>query len=402
MIGVCTAHALVERGARVALIDRSRIGSGCSYGNAGWISPSRRPLTSPGVIAHALTWLLDPESPFYVRPRLDIDLWRWLWRFRACCTTAHMRETFQLNHALTSRSAERYRALADSLAFGHSQAGLLVACRTPDALRGLETERQWFHEIGGASERLDPTELRQRVPELAPDLAGGVFFPGDAHIAPASFVRTLAEAARAGGAEVHESCELLALECSGATHARVDRAITTHGRFTFDTIVVAAGAYTPAIVRPLGARVPIEAAKGYSVTGPTPSAGLETPVLLHEAKVAVTPFASELRFAGTLELAGLDPSVNLRRVAALERAVRSYLPGLALPERTETWRGLRPLTPDERPILGPLRPFTNLVLATGHGMSGISQGPATGELVAQLISGESPVLDLAPFDPNRF
>jgi D-amino-acid dehydrogenase len=167
-------------------------------------------------------------------------------------------------------------------------------------------------------------------------------------------------------------------------------------------VVLAAGAWSPGVVSRLGLALPVQAAKGYSVTVRCGRDRLADLVLLSEAKVAVTPLGDRVRFAGTLELAGLDLSVNARRVRAILRAAERFLPGLAESPRLETWRGLRPLCPDDKPVLGRPRAFENLVIATGHGMSGISQGPMTGRLVAELCLGVPPSLPLAPFSPDRF
>ena len=156
------------------------------------------------------------------------------------------------------------------------------------------------------------------------------------------------------------------------------------------------------IARDLGLRLPVQGAKGYSITVRCPADFGATPIMLSESKVFITPMGEVLRFGGTLELAGLDLSVNLRRVRAVERAVARVLPGVESEPHVETWRGLRPLTPDDRPILGRPRELENLVIATGHGMSGISQGVISGKLVAELVAGERTSLDLAPFSPDRF
>jgi D-amino-acid dehydrogenase len=177
---------------------------------------------------------------------------------------------------------------------------------------------------------------------------------------------------------------------------------TTRGDFTADEVVLAAGAWTPELTRGLGLRVPVEAAKGYSITVERPEGHPDLPLALIEGKVFVTPMGSQLRFGGTLELAGLDMQMNQRRVDALARCVRTYLPGIAPTPTIEIWRGLRPLTPDDLPILGRPAATSGLILATGHGMSGISQAPISGELIAQLASGETPEIDLTPFSPDRF
>jgi len=254
-------------------------------------------------------------------------------------------------------------------------------------------------ELGGGGRELGNAELRALVPQLSPELRGGIYFPADAHLDPERLVQALARRAAANGAALWTRQEVLELELRGR---RIERIVATRGELRAAEVVLAAGAWSPQLGAQLGLRLPVQAAKGYSVTVRRPADFGEHPVLLSEAKVALTPLGDALRFAGTLELAGLDLRVNARRVAAILRAVERFLPGLAAGPRIETWRGLRPLTPDDRPIIGRPRAFENLVVATGHGMSGISQAPMTAQLVAEICRGEAPGLPLGPFSPDRF
>ena len=402
VIGVASADLLAARGARVVLLERGEVASGASYGNAGWISPSHgTPLPAPGVIRQALRWLLDPESPFYVKPRLDLALARWLLGFLRASTAARARATLRVNRELILASLERYEKLAaePGLDFGFAPHGLVVACESHAGLVKARHELALIEQYGGTGRALGADELRARVPRAAPGLHGGVWFPQDAHLDPARLVRALAERAVARGARLATGHEVLDLERAGR---RIVRIVTTRGDFRADQVVLAAGAFSPALAAQLDLRVPVQAAKGYSVMVRRPPDFANLPILLSEAKVAVTPLGDTLRFAGTLELAGVDLSVNARRVGAILRAVERFLPGLSSGERLETWRGLRPLTPDDRPIIGRPRALQNLVIATGHGMSGISQGPITAQLVAELCLGEPPSLPLQPFAPDRF
>jgi D-amino-acid dehydrogenase len=402
VVGVCTAYSLNERGVRTTLIERGEICSGASHGNGGWIFPGdSSPIPGPGVIRQALPWLLDPESPLYIRPRLSLSLLRWLWRFRGACNETAVRESTRLRRALSLGSLERYAKLAElpSVAFGYQQRGLVLAYRERNALREAERELSRLAAEGGVAKWLSPGELCQRVPALSPDLAGGVEFPSDAHITPGDFVRGLAAEVERRGVSIETHTEVLAIDWSRRAPVCVH---TTRGDFTADEVVLAAGAWTAELARDLGLRVPVEAAKGYSISVERPENHPEVPVMLAEAKVGITPMGSLLRFAGTLELAGLDLRVNRRRVDAILRATRTYMPGLVSTPTLEIWRGLRPLTPDDLPILGRPAGTSGLILATGHGMSGISQGPMTGELIAQIATGEKPALDPAPFSPDRF
>ena len=402
VVGVSAAYFLAQGGARVTLLERGAICSGCSYGNAGWVFPSHStPLPAPGVLRQALAWLFDPESPFYVRPRFDLELARWLFDFLRACTEERMRRTFALNRDLSLASRGVYEKLAalPGLDFGYTQNGLLVLCEERESLDDAGEELELLASLGGEGRLLDGGELRELVPQVAPAIAGGVFLPVDAHVEPAAFVEGLAREAERSGVRIETGTEAMELETDGA---RIRRVVATRGEFACDRVVLAGGAWSPGLVKPHGVRLPIQAAKGYSITFERQDGVGRTPLMLYEAKVGVSPFRETLRVAGTLELTGLDLSINMRRVRAIERAAQRFLPGLASLERIETWRGLRPCTPDDLPVIGSPRRLPELVIASGHGMSGISQGPITGQLVAELVTGETPSLDLAPFSPDRF
>jgi len=402
VIGVCTAYSLAQRGVSTTLIERGEICSGASHGNGGWIFPSESaPIPGPGVIRQALPWLLDPESPLYIQPRPSLSLLRWLWRFRAACNETDMRRSFALRRALSLASLDLYAKLAeiDGLEFGFERQGLTIACRTRQALLESQQEISLLEADGGSAKCLSADELCQLNPALSPKLAGGIQFPADAHITPGDFVRNLAAELEGRGVSIHPNTEVIDLEWSRRTPLRVR---TTRGDFTASEVVLAAGAWSSELGHRLGLRVPVEAAKGYSISVERPEGFPELPIMLSEASTFVTPMGAMLRMGGTLELAGLDLRINRRRLDAVARAVRSYMPGLAPTPTLEVWRGLRALTPDDLPIIGRPHGSTGLILATGHGMSGISQGPITGELVAQLATGESPSIDVAPFSPDRF
>jgi D-amino-acid dehydrogenase len=402
MVGVCTAHSLVERGVRTTLLERGEICSGASHGNGGFIFPSESaPIPGPGVIRESLPWLLDPESPFWIQPRASLALLRWLWDFRRACNASARRESFRLRRALSLASLERYTEFAKKLDFdfGFTQRGLVLIFGTAKGMRDAQHDVDLLEAAGGSAKWLGVEELRGRIPSLTPDLAGGLEFPDDAHITPGDFVRGLAADVARRGASIETETEVLSVEWARRGPVRVH---TTRGDFTADEVVLAAGAWTPELTRGLGLRVPVEAAKGYSITVERPEGHPDLPLALAEGKIFVTPMGSRLRFGGTLELAGLDMRMNQRRVDVLARTVRSYLPGIPPTPTVEIWRGLRPLTPDDLPILGRPAGTSGLILATGHGMTGISQGPISGELIAQLASGETPEIDLTPFSPDRF
>jgi len=399
VIGVAAAHFLASRGRTVTVLDRGEIGSGCSHGNAGLAVPSHSiPMAQPGMIAKGMRWMFRADSPFYIRFRWERALFSWLWKFRAACREDRMRRAIPLLRDLSLESVRLYDALGD-IPCHYERKGLLLAYRTPEGFEEGREEARLLSEFGLASEAMEGAAARARVPALRETVRGAIHFPGDASFDPALFVRGLAAKAAASGAEFRPRSEVLGFHVSGRKIVAVK---TTAGTFSADEIVLATGSWSPGVARDLGLRIPIQPAKGYSITMTAPASLPPVPLLLMESKIAVTPMGPQLRLAGTLELAGLDLSINGKRVDAIRRGAREWLDGLdGLPE-LEVWRGLRPCTPDGLPMLGRPAAYDNLILATGHAMIGMSLGPVTGRLVAQIAARETPDFDLSLLHPDRF
>jgi D-amino-acid dehydrogenase len=400
VIGTCCAHELVARGRRVRIVEAGEICAGSSYGNAGLILPSHSvPLPSPGALGEGLRFLLDRESPFYIKPRASLDLVRWLVRFAAHSNERHVARAMPVLHGLARESLSLYEAHAKQLDFGLERCGHLQLFRTHAGLEGGVHEASRLASLGVESSVLDARAVREREPCAGPIVVGGVLYPGDATLQPAAFVRALARSLEGRGVTLQTHTEVLGFELRGG---RVMRVETTRGDFEPDEVVLAAGAWSPRLAKPLGLRLPIEPAKGYSVTVERPASCPRHALLLGESRVGVTPMGATLRFAGTLELAGLDLSIDRRRVNAIVRAAREFLPALEETPLIEIWRGLRPCTPDGLPIVGRAPRLENLWLATGHGMLGMAHGPITGKLVAELLTGAEPSLDPSALRPERF
>jgi len=399
-VGLCCACALAERGLRVAVLERDRPGAGASWGNAGWVVPSHSvPLAEPGALRRGLRWLVDPASPLYVPPRADRALWGWLWRFRKSSTPAHVLRALPCLVRLQRRSLQLYQDLVNrGLEFGFSRAGSLSVFLDPREYRSFLGQLDLLREQGISAEVLEGDAVRAREPLLRQEVAGGVYFPEDAHLDPARLVRALAEYAGQLGVQVRTGCPGRAVR----RHGRGVEVDLGENKLYPRWLVVAAGAWSTPLLRAAGLRLPVLPAKGYSVTltaRPTP----EAPVMLSEARVAVTPLSgpdgARLRLAGTLELGVWEGGVNPRRVEAIRRAGARYLQ--VDPEGGEVWTGLRPCTPDGLPVVGRPSGWDSLVLATGHGTLGISLAPVTGELVASVVAGQE-AQDLELLSPDRF
>ena len=400
VIGVACAAELARRGRRVCVLERDRIGSGCSHGNAGWITSSiALPLPAPGMIGQAAKWLFDPESPFYIQPRADPALLSWLVRF----LLATRRSRFERNAAalvgLARWSTDAWEAARAAIPFGFERNGLVTIHETA---KGLATGREHAALVGGfgvPSELWTSEELRAREPAVRGAPVGAIFYPEDARCEPDAAVRVLATEAMAVGVTFVEGADVRGAERGGAGIAAV---ATSRGRFSARDFVLAAGAWSGDLGRTLGLKLPMLGGKGYSLVLPRLDPHPTRSLYLAERKVAVNPHADALRLSGTLELVDRDLTVNSRRVDAIVRGARGLLD---LPEPLvvhEIWRGLRPCLPDGMPAIGRARQGGNLWLATGHQMLGLKTAPGTARLLAELMDGAPPSFDPAPFDAARY
>jgi len=401
IIGAATALELARRGVDVTVLDRGGVGAGCSRGNAGWLTPCfSTPLPAPGVLTGSLKWLLDPESPLRIAPSLRPDWFRWMARFLASARPGPYQAGTEALLALSRYSFDAYRSLDREApgSFGFAQRGLLVVARDPDVLAHAAAEGERMGRLGVRAERLDPAGVRSLEPALRLPVAGGVFYPDEAHCEPLLAVQAVARAAETAGARF-QTAEVLGFETEGG---RVAALHTTAGRMEADHVVLATGAWSKSLGRALGLRLPVLGGKGYTVlledVAPRPA----VPIKLYEPRVALTPRANGLRIAGTLELVDGDERVSRRRVEAVLRAGLTALGIDGTPRIVEVWRGLRPCTPDGLPIIGKAPAFANLVIATGHQMCGLHTAPGTARLAADLLMGAAPFFDPRPFRSDRF
>jgi D-amino-acid dehydrogenase len=398
-IGVCCALELAAAGARVTLLETGDdVGAGCSAGSAGLICPSHAaPLATRSALALGLRSSLKADGPFALR--LRPSLLPWIARFAAACTPARERRSTDLLRSLSAASLVIHERLAEQLGTGVEQLGTLNVYETE---RGFEKGRREAAEhahTGVACRVLDDREACLLEPALVGPVAGAVYYPdelsGDSH----EFVRVVGRAAADAGVDVRTRVEVRALR---AAEGRIVELETDAGPLAPDTVVLAAGAWSPQLVRGLRLKLPIEAGKGYNLEFARGDGDPRVPVFLQEARVIATPFARAIRLAGTLELAGLDLTIDERRLRAVERAGRRRVRGLAERRYQSVWSGLRPCAPDGLPIVGRPRSYRNLVVATGHAALGFTLAPLTGRLVAQLVAREPLDHDLAPLHPDRF
>jgi D-amino-acid dehydrogenase len=382
------------------------------------------PLAEPGIIGQGLRYLLDPESPFYIKPRWDRDLWRWLWHFRKACRPERAHRAMPLLrdmhlegcrlYAQFDRMLDRSGGQGSGLdggnsggggkqgsAFSFGQRGRLLLCRTGQGLERVAAEGEAMSALGLQVEVLDAAGLNRIEPNVDLDCSGGLFYPQDAHLDPARFVAVLAGDLELRGVSLHPDCEVLGFTTSGS---RVTSVQTNRGDFAATEVVIATGSWSAQVGALLGLNLPIQPAKGYSVTVEAPAQCPAVPLMLTEAKVALTPMGDSLRFAGTFELAGMDMTINRRRLEGMRRSVAEYVPAYAADrlQTREVWRGLRPCTPDGLPLMGRPTSYENLTVAVGHASVGMSLAPASGRITACIVNGEDPGVDVELLRADRF
>jgi D-amino-acid dehydrogenase len=402
VIGVCSAYYLQKAGRRVTIVERDEVCSGSSYGNAGWIVPSHSvPLAAPGAVLKGLRWMFNPESPFYIKPRLDLDLLKWLLRFRAAANERAVRRSLPVLCGLSNASLALYQKLVvdEALDCHYEQTGLMGLYKTD---RGYEVgieEARVLEEFGIPTRVLSSSEVVEMAPAVRSDLAGGIFFDDDAHLKPDDFVNGLASRFQEQGGEILTGTKVRGFELAGR---RIESVETSRGGFHPDKVVLAAGAWSPGVARDLKLKLPVQPAKGYSITFDALDGVIPFPIMLAEARMGVTPLGPRMRLAGTLELSGINLDIKDRRVDALRRGPARYFNSVLERTNEQVWCGMRPLSPDGLPIIGVPGGVSNLIVATGHSMTGVTQGPATGKLVSEIATGEATIIDPTPVSPRRF
>lgn len=408
VIGLCSAHELQSRGHEVVVVDRGPPPpqrDGCSFGNAGMIVPSHFiPLAAPGMIGLGLKWLGNPESPFALRPNMSLEMARWGWEFWRASTPRRVQQAAPVLRDLNLASRALYEEYADAWGneFGLAREGLLMLCRTEHALEEEAVLAKQAIELGIPAEVLTPSQLVRLDPAARLSVAGGVYLPRDCHLSPPHFLAGLERRIAERGGQFVWNADAVGWRRSGERLLAIE---TRRGPVEGDEFVLAGGVWSNRLAALLGVRLPLLAGKGYSLTLPAPRVLPRICSILVEARVAVTPMGQTLRFGGTMELGAADDRINPNRVRGIVKSIPRYLPDFRESDfdGISPWRGLRPCSPDGLPYLGRTVCCENLVVACGHAMMGLSLGPITGRIVAQLVSNEAaPLASTKLLSPDRY
>jgi len=397
VIGLCCGYFLSRAGHRVVVIDRDEAGhESCSDRNSGMVVPSHfTPLAAPGVVSQGLKWMLNPRSPFYLRPRLDAKLWAWCWQFLRHSNRRHVTNSRELLRDLSLESRALFEELSITLDFPMVKKGLLMLCQTEEGL-GEESEvARMANEIGIKAELCGPKRLAELEPGIKMKAKGGVWYEQDCHLDSEQFLAALKKGIEHHGG-IFRGGEVVNFRLAGQTVTHVTDSVGNE--IEVSGVTLAGGAWSPCLASRLGLNLPVQGGKGYSFTLTKPHELPQLCYLLKEGRVAVTPTGRRLRVAGTMEICGDDLSVDQVRLSGIIDSFCQVFPAYAFDdfEGLKAWSGLRPCSPDGLPYVGAVERYRNVTVATGHAMLGLSLGPVTGRLIRDLVAGQAADVRLAP------
>lgn len=402
-IGLCCAYYLLKAGRQVTILDAHEIGKGSGAGNAGHIVPSHIiPLAAPGVVTSAFKWMFSPgASPFGLKIRLEPKYIGWLIRFAAACSEANVNRALEPMKNLGFLSAENFAKIIEAERFEchYRTTGFLNLYKNQAAFDEGKHEADFLQKHGIPVRVYEKNQIADAEPSVRDDVLGGVHFTGDAHLHPAVFLKLLGERIRAMGAEAHEHTPVTGF---AVREGKVRAVKTPAGEFEAEQFILAAGAWSPIVARDLRLHIPIQPARGYSLTASAIQNMPKQALILGDRRVAVSPFGDQIRVTGRLEVGEYSLTPNPIWIRRLEGFAREYIRLDEKLDIQETWAGLRPVTPDGVPIIGRSPLHSNLTIACGHAMLGLSLGPGTGQVAAELVTGQEPAFDLSLFGMERF
>jgi D-amino-acid dehydrogenase len=402
VIGLACAYYLAADGYQVRIIEQDQVGGGASHGNCGLIVISHlMPLCAPGVIKHELKRMFRRSSPLYIKPSLDIRQLAWLLHFAARCTSRHMEHAVQARQGILQISSRLYRDLfnKEKINCEWEQQGALLVYKSKAAMQSYHRNLAYLQQFGLEARPCVGDALFELEPALRQDIYGGWYHPFDSHLRPDLLLVEWKNVLTRNGVKIEENCRLNDLHPDGN---RIRQVKTSQGAFSADTFILATGAWTPEITATLGLKLPVQPAKGYSITMARPALCPRIPCLFEEKSVVATPWKSGYRLGGTLDFSGFNTRIVAKRIQNLTDAARQYLKEPLGEPVLEEWVGLRPMVYDDLPVIDSVPGQRNLFVATGHGMMGMSLAPATGKLISELVSGQDPSIDVSPFSLKRF
>ncbi|MDQ6481277.1 FAD-dependent oxidoreductase [Dyadobacter sp. LHD-138] len=404
IMGLASAYYLLKSGWKVTVLDKGDMTNNCSYGNAGMIVPSHFiPLAAPGMISKGIKWMFNSHSPFYVKPSLDFSLISWGLKFMKSATASHVEYVapYLRDYHLFSRQLYKDLANEPGFDFGLETKGILMLYKTEKAGEEEIHVGRDAQKLGLDVDILDKEQVQALEPHANLDVIGAVHYRCDAHLYPNALIPQLISYVEKNGGEIKTNSGVTGFNIQ---NGEVKAVKTSTGDVQGDLVVMTGGTWLPELAKLAGLTIPVMPGKGYSFMERNDVHKIIHPSLLIEARVAVTPMNGQVRFGGTMEIAPVNDKVNMNRVEGIVNSIPEYYSDLktALPKVKDIWYGFRPCSPDGLPYLGYSQKLKNLIVAGGHGMMGVSLGPGTGKIVAELADRSNTSVDISIYDPQRY
>lgn len=404
IIGLCTAYYLVEAGHEVVIVDKGPRQEAASHGNCGLISPSHAlPLNNPKLIAKALLWTLQPNAPFYIKPRFDTHLLGWMTKFVMNANHSSIHQSMLARYRLMESSKQLYGELIThhELDCSWQEDGILFVCKKEKTFEDLGNDIAYTQrEIGLSADSYIGKDLIRKEPAIRDDVYGAWLYQVDGHLKSDDLIKGLTKILEERGVRFLHGQEVRGISKLGN---RLTEVQTNSESIVPNNLILCSGAMSPLLLKELKIKVPVIPGKGYSITMKSPENAPKIPCIFQERKTVATPWHDKgYRLGGTMELSGYSKGLNNKRLQALKDAGREYLKNPYSDTVYEEWWGWRSMTPDGVPIIDRAEGFQNLYLAFGHNMLGMSMGPATGKMLAEMIQGKPTHVDNQLYKLNRF
>ena len=402
IVGLSAAYELGKAGYAVTVVDAALPGQGSTVGSAAKIALAETPpVAGPGMVKQGIKWMLDRDSPLYIRPSLAPGFVRFMVTMARHCNLADFRSGLQTQVAMAATCLETFDEWTDEgLTFEQHRRGVILAYEHDESFAERRTHDDVFARFGYVPDVLDYDALHAKEPALSSRIRHGLYYDQDGQLEPQSITNAFVASLVASGHRLVTQEPVIGFD---RKDSKVTAVRTQNRRLECDVLVIAAGVHSGPLSHLLGSYVPIRPGKGYSIDYPDSPTGLKIPLTFEDAHVAVSPLNGGLRVAGTMEFAGFDTTVRPRRVAAMKAsAVAGFGDWDPNKSHAAPWAGLRPMTPDGLPVIGMLPGYTNTVMASGHAMLGLTLAPATSKAVVALVSKSSLPTYLAQMSPARF
>jgi D-amino-acid dehydrogenase len=406
IIGLSSAFYLQKAGWEVTVLDMGDFSDNCSYGNCGYICPSHFiPLATPGIVKQGLKWMWNSKSPFYVQPRLDWNLISWGMKFMRSATNEHVENSAIPLRDIAILSKQEYESWLSipEFNFAYERKGLLEIFQTEAGAAHAAHTVERAHELGLTDTKLlNKEELQTMEPHTRINGMGAILFNCDAHCYPNKLMGALINYLKQQGVKLEPHQEVIKLE---KKNGAIGKIITKQSMYEADEVIVATGSWGRETAKMLDTKIPLMPGRGYSITLEDSPYKVNYPAVLLEGRAAITPMdGNKIRFGGTMEITSHKTPPRMNRVQGILDAVKRFYPDfdVPLPPKEKIWYGYRPCSADGLPYIGRIKKYSNVTIATGHSMLGLSLGAGSGKLVSEIVTNHTTSMDIRPFIVERF